>query len=60
MAQSLTYSGDQPPERFNLARHCLSGKPVGKTALIVAGEKTEAFTYGELEERVLEIGRAHV
>ena len=37
LAQSLSFTGEMPPERLNLARHCLSGKPAEKTALVVAG-----------------------
>ncbi|WP_409758928.1 acyl-CoA synthetase [Aestuariivirga sp.] len=41
---------------MNLARHCLSGKPTEKTALIVAGTgMAERWRYGELEEAVLRL-----
>jgi len=53
VAHSLTYGGDPPPPRFNLARHCLAGKPAGKTALIVAGAEPCQLTYGEIEDQVL-------
>lgn len=51
----MTYTGEQPPERFNLARYCLSGKPAEKTALIVVGTETRKFSYGEIEDLVLRI-----
>ena len=47
------YTGALPPQRFNLARYCLSGKPPEKTALIIAGAETERWSYGALEDRVL-------
>lgn len=49
------YAGPLPPERFNLARHALSGKPPEKTALIAAGDTTVTLTYGALEDRVLRL-----
>jgi acyl-coenzyme A synthetase/AMP-(fatty) acid ligase len=49
----LIYTGDLPPERFNLSRYCLAEKPAVKTALIVAGETTEQWNYGALEDTVL-------
>ena len=52
----MSFTGERPPERLNLARHCLSGKPPEKTALIVAGAKTERWTYGALEDAVLRLG----
>jgi acyl-coenzyme A synthetase/AMP-(fatty) acid ligase len=52
----VTYTGDLPPERFNLARYCLDGRNAEKTALIVTGTETRAWTYGEIEDLVLRIG----
>lgn len=49
----MTYTGDLPPERFNLARYCFEGKAPDKTALIVAGAQTTKHTYGEIEDTVL-------
>lgn len=43
------------PRRLNLARYCLADKPAEKTALIIAGEKTERWTYGALEDAVLRL-----
>lgn len=51
----MSYSGDRPPARFNLARYCLSDKPAEKTALIVAGPATESWSYGALEDAVLRL-----
>jgi acyl-coenzyme A synthetase/AMP-(fatty) acid ligase len=54
VAQSLSYTGDLPPEDFNLARYCLSGKPAERTALIVGSESGAArWSFGAIEERVL-------
>ena len=50
---SAGYSGAQPPRGFNLAQHCLAGKPDEKTALIVAGAETTSWTYGAIEDTVL-------
>jgi acyl-coenzyme A synthetase/AMP-(fatty) acid ligase len=49
----VTFAGELPPERFNLARYCLAGRPPEKTALIVAGSQPGRYTYGEIEDRVL-------
>ena len=49
----MSFTGAPPPERLNLARHCLSGKPAEKTALIVAGPETQRWSYGALEDTVL-------
>ena len=49
----MTFTGAPPPERLNLARYCLSGKPEEKTALIVEGARTERWAYSALEETVL-------
>ena len=51
----MSFTGAPPPARFNLARYCLSGKPPEKTALIVAGEVTDRWTYGALEDQVLRL-----
>ena len=53
----MIYTGELPPERLNLARYCLSGKPAEKTALIVAGETTERWSYGALEDVVLRLAQ---
>ena len=52
----MSYTGELPPERLNLARYCLAGKPAEKTALIVAGETEARWTYGALEDAVLRLG----
>ena len=57
MAQSLSYSGDLPPESFNLARYCLGGKPAQKTALVIAGDKSRYYTYAEIEDLVLRMAQ---
>ena len=44
-----------PPPQLNLARHCLSGKPPEKTALIVAGASVGRWSYGALEDAVLRL-----
>jgi len=49
----VTFTGERPPARLNLARYCLAGKPAEKTALIVAGARTERWSYGALEDAVL-------
>jgi acyl-coenzyme A synthetase/AMP-(fatty) acid ligase len=49
------YTGVLPPQRFNLARYCLSGKPAEKTALIIAGETTTHWTFAQIEETVLRL-----
>lgn len=49
----MSFTGAPPPERLNLARHCLSGKAAEKTALIVAGPETQRWNYGALEDTVL-------
>jgi acyl-CoA synthetase (AMP-forming)/AMP-acid ligase II len=51
----VTFSGAQPPERLNLARYCLSGKPSEKTALVVAGVETQLWSYAALEDVVLRL-----
>lgn len=51
----MSYAGEKPPERLNLARYCLAGKPAEKPALIVAGPSPEAWSYGALEEAVLRL-----
>ena len=51
----MSYTGEKPPERLNLARYCLSGKPPEKTALIVAGPTPAVWSYGALEEAVLRL-----
>ena len=53
----MTFTGAPPPERLNLARYCLSGKPAESAALIVAGAKTERWTYGALEDTVLRMAQ---
>jgi len=53
----VTFTGAPPPERLNLARHCLSGKPPDKTALIVAGAEAQRWTYGALEDSVLRMAQ---
>ena len=54
----MSYSGEKPPERLNLARYCLSGRTAEKTALIVAGPAAaERWTYGELEDTVLRLAQ---
>lgn len=49
----MSFTGEQPPARLNLARYCLAGKPPEKTALVVAGATTERWSYGALEDAVL-------
>lgn len=51
----MSYTGEKPPERLNLARYCLAGKPAEKTALIVAGPTPEVWSYSALEEAVLRL-----
>lgn len=51
----MNLAGAALPRRLNLARHCLSEKPAGKTALIVAGAQTERWSYGALEDAVLRL-----
>lgn len=53
----MSFSGDLPPARLNLARHCLSGKPPERLALVVAGPEgaVEHWRYGALEDAVLRI-----
>ena len=53
----MSFSGEPPPPRLNLARHVLSGKPPEKTALIIAGahHAAERWTYDALEDAVLRI-----
>lgn len=53
MAQSLNYTGELPPPRFNLARHCLAQKPAEKIALIIEGTAPARYTFGEIEDQVL-------
>ena len=52
----MTFAGELPPARLNLARYCLADKPAEKTALIVAGETEARWTYGALEDAVLRLG----
>ena len=52
----MSFTGELPPQRLNLARYCLAGKPAAKTALIVAGQVTGRWTYGALEDVVLRLG----
>lgn len=54
------YTGDLPPERFNLARYCLAesaGTTPDKTALILVtdpqGADARHVTYGDIEDSVL-------
>ena len=49
----MSFTGAPPPERLNLARYCLSGKPAEKTALVVAGQETRRWSFGALEDTVL-------
>ena len=50
----MTFSGEAPPPRLNLARYCLSGKPAEKPALVIAGGAApERWSYGALENTVL-------
>ena len=49
----MSFTGAPPPERFNLARYCLAGKPAEKIALVVAGAQTQRWSYGALEDTVL-------
>ncbi len=51
----MTFSGERPPGRLNLARYCLAGKPAEKTALVVAGATTGRWSYGSLEDAVLRL-----
>lgn len=51
----MSFTGALPPERLNLARYCLAGKPAEKTALIVAGAETQRWSYGALEDVVLRL-----
>ncbi|MFM8745798.1 MAG: acyl-CoA synthetase [Aestuariivirga sp.] len=51
----MSLAGAPLPRRLNLARHCLSDKPADKTALIVAGTETEAWSYGAIEDAVLRL-----
>lgn len=51
----MIFTGAAPPQRLNLARHCLAGKPAEKTALIVAGPETRNWRYGVLEDTVLRL-----
>ena len=62
---SSGYTGDLPPPRFNLSRHCLEHSArdfPDKPALIVATDASDAghddvWTYGRLEDAVLRIAR---
>ena len=52
------FSGELPPERFNLARYCLNASASTspeKTALIVAGAETLKVSFGAMEEQVLRV-----
>lgn len=51
----MSYTGETPPERLNLARYCLAERPADKTAIIVAGPSPEVWSYGALEEAVLRL-----
>lgn len=53
MANPLNYTGELPPSRFNLARHCLAEKPAEKIALIIEGTTPAQYTFGEIEDQVL-------
>lgn len=53
----MNLAGSAPPRRLNLARYCLSEKPPEKTALIIAGETTERWSYGALEDTVLRLAQ---
>ncbi|HAO33061.1 MAG TPA: AMP-dependent synthetase, partial [Candidatus Competibacteraceae bacterium] len=54
------YAGEQPPERFNMARYCLAAARAtpDKVALVVVSdaqapvERAETWTYGQLDEAV--------
>lgn len=47
------------PDRFNMARFCLADHPGRRPALILARPETEeVWTYGELRDAVLRVGRA--
>ncbi|MFO1130626.1 MAG: acyl-CoA synthetase [Hyphomicrobiales bacterium] len=52
----MSFTGAPPPERLNLARYCLAGKPPERTALIVAGAENEGWSYGALQDTVLRMG----
>ena len=50
----MSFTGEAPPRRLNLARYCLSEKPAEKTALVIAGGAApERWSYGALEDTVL-------
>ena len=58
------FTGELPPDRFNLARYCLAGSAAqtpDKTALILAsdpgGGHAEHVTYGEIEDSVLRMAQ---
>jgi len=53
----VSFSGELPPQRLNLARYCLAGRPEEKTALIVAGRETQRWSYGAFEDAVLRLAR---
>ena len=61
MTSPAGYSGELPPERFNLARYCLAAAKTtpDKTALILVcdadAEDAERHSYGEIEDKVLRI-----
>ena len=52
----MSFTGERPPARLNLARYSLEGRPAEKTALIVAGTAEERWSYGALEDAVLRLG----
>jgi acyl-coenzyme A synthetase/AMP-(fatty) acid ligase len=49
------YRGPRPPDRFNLARHCLTGKAASRRALVVSGDNPRSLDYGDVEESVLRL-----
>lgn len=61
MTPRIGYTGDLPPEKFNLARYCLEASAAhhpDKTALILCDdrerpERARRFSFGEIEEAVL-------
>ncbi len=62
MTRKPGYTGDLPPERFNLARYCLAdsaARTPGKTALILVentdGSNARHLTFAEIEDSVLRI-----
>ena len=59
----MAFSGQPPPQKFNMSRYCLAPndeRPADKTALIVVNdldtlEAAETWSFGELEDVVLRI-----